>query len=192
MVSSYYLTNMSTIKIIFIILSITFISCDKGLSPDLAAEKSGFGGKVTFIGDWDPSISQTHVVIFKNPLLSVSDFNIFNLSFVSESIPNGSLSYDYSTNDDNSLTSTISSGTYSYIAVAQSIKDTITLNREDWFIVGLYADKKNIVLTEGEFISGIDIFCDFNNPPPQPPGGSVSKDKLNLFMSEILNKGMTE
>ena len=180
---------MSALRISILILSLIFISCDKGLSPDLAEEKSGLGGKINFIGDWDPSISQTHVVIFRNPLLSVSDFNIFNLSFVSEPIPNGSTSYDYSTNDNNSLVSTITSGTYSYIAVAQSIKDTITLNREDWFIVGLYADKKKIVLAEGEFISGIDIFCDFNNPPPQPPGGLINKKLLDSFLNRVLYKG---
>lgn len=180
---------MSKFKILLIILAATIISCDKGLSPDLAAEKSGLGGKIDFIGEWDQSISQTHVVIFKNPLLSVSDFNIFNLSFVSESIPNGSNSYDYSTNDNNSLVSTITSGTYSYIAVAQSIKDTITLNREDWHIVGLYTDKKNIVLTEGEFISGIDILCDFNNPPPQPPGGLINKKLFDSLLNRVLYRG---
>ena len=180
---------MSALRILVLLLSLLFISCDKGLSPELADEKSGLGGKITFTGDWDATISQTHVVIFKNSLLSESDFNIFNLSFVSESIPNGSNSYDYSTNDNNSLISTINSGTYSYIAVAQSIKDTITLNREDWYIVGLYTDKKFINLTEGEFISGIDILCDFNNPPPQPPGGLINKKLLDSLLNRVLYKG---
>ena len=169
-------------SILFFIFSIFLISsCDKGLSPDLAEEKSGFGGKITFVGNWDQSITQTHVVIFKNPLRSVSDFNIFNLSFVSEAIPNGSTSYNYSTNDENSLISSISSGTYSYIAVAQSIKDTITLNRVDWFIVGLYSDLQGVTLNEAEYIEGINIICDFDNPPPQPPGGSENLNLLKMF-----------
>ena len=39
----------------------------------------------------ESTINQTHVVVFKEPLLSVSDFNVFNLKFVSESIPNGTV-----------------------------------------------------------------------------------------------------
>ena len=71
-----------------------FVSCDKGLSPDLADVNPGFGGTITFGGEWNPDIVQTHVVVFKNPLLSIDDFNVFNLTFVSDIIPNGSESYE--------------------------------------------------------------------------------------------------
>jgi hypothetical protein len=187
---------MRAYQIFIILIAITaFVSCDKGLSPDLGEEKAGFGGSITFSGDWNPDILQTHVVVFKNPLLTVDDFNVFNLSFVSESIPNGSVSYNYSTNDENALISTIEPGNISYIAVAQSLRDTITLNREDWIVVGLYYsdDDKTmpgiLTLNEGIFIDGVNINCDFNNPPPQPPGGesilnkllnSIVKDKYKL------------
>jgi hypothetical protein len=169
---------------IIILLSVLILSCDKGLSPDLAEEDTGFGGTVTFIGEWNPDINETHVVVFKDPLLSVDDFNVFNLSFVSESIPNGSVSYKYSTNDENALISTIEPGNISYVAVAQSLKDTITLNREDWIVVGLYHSENdtsnpgNLFLEKGGFIGGIDINCDFSNPPPQPPGGASPLSKL--------------
>lgn len=175
---------MRAFQIFTIIIAIAaFISCDKGLSPDLAEEKAGFGGSITFSGDWDPDILQTHVVVFKDPLLTVDDFNVFNLSFVSESIPNGSGSYNYSTNDENALISTIEPGDISYIAVAQSLRDTITLNREDWIVVGLYYSDDNtmpgtLTLTEGIFINDVNINCDFNNPPPQPPGGIFPLEKL--------------
>jgi len=173
----------------FILMGLVFVSCDKGLSPDLAEKKSGFGGTVTFSGDWDPSISQTHVVVFKNPLLSISDFNVFNLGFVSEVIPNGSQSYQYSTNDENYLISTIEAGQYSYIGVAQSLRDTITLNRKDWIVVGLYYTRGNdtlpgvLTLPKDSFIDNVDILCDFNNPPPQPPGGAIFPSVLNKVIS---------
>lgn len=181
---------MRPILTLFIFCSLFIISCDKGLSPDLAEEKSGFGGKITFRGDWDPTINQTHVVAFKNPLLSTSDFNVFNLTFVSETIPNGTESYEYSTNDEGSLISTIEPGEISYIAVAQSLRDTITLSREDWIVIGLYYsvdDSTNpglLTLPESTFISDINIRCDFNNPPTQPPGGKIILEKLSSMMNE--------
>ena len=183
---------MRAYQIFVILISLAFLlSCDKGLSPDLAEEKTGFGGTVAFIGEWDPDITQTHVVVFKDPLLTIEDFNVFNLSYVSGAIPSGADSYDYSTNDENALISTIVPGTISYIAVAQSLRDTITLNRNDWIVVGLYYAESNntapgiLRLKEGVFLEGININCDFNNPPPQPPGGAAELKKL---LNSILNE----
>ena len=74
--SSCYFTKMRKLIYITIPFLYILISCDKGLSPNLADEKVGFGGTVTFSGQWDPDIIQTHVVAFENPLLDVSDFNV--------------------------------------------------------------------------------------------------------------------
>ncbi len=179
------------IAYLLFILTLIFISaCDKGLSPDLAEEKSGFSGTITFSGEWNPDINQTHVVVFKDPLLSISDFNVFNLKFVSETIPNGSQTYHYTTSDENSLISTIEPGVISYIAVAQSKRDTITLNREDWFIIGLYTTNNDITkpgiltLPEATIVDSIDIHCDFNNPPPQPPGGVTELENINTIIEQ--------
>lgn len=179
---------------LFLILLIVFIiACDEGLSPDLANEKVGFGGTITFDGEWDSNINQTHVVAFKDPLLSVLDFNMFNLKFVSETIPNGSHVYKYSTNNDNSLISNIELGEISYIAVAQSKRDSITLNREDWIIVGLYYTNSDITepgilkLSKTSFVDSINIHCDFNNPPPQPPGGVKLLNLINIIEYEYKN-----
>jgi hypothetical protein len=166
-------------KLIYIILPFVFLftSCDKGLSPDLADEIVGFGGTVTFSGKWDPTITQTHVVVFEEPLLSVSDFNVFNLKYVSSSIPNGTISYNYTTNDEEALISSIEPGSVSYIAVAQSLKDTITLSRKDWIVIGIYYEEGDssrpgkLTIPESGFIENINIYCNFNNLPPQPPGG---------------------
>lgn len=161
---------------LFIILIFFLASCDQGLSPDLAKEKVGFGGKVTFSGNWNNEIKQTLIVLFKDPLLSESDFNVFNLKFVSEVIPFGVETFSYSSNDI-SLISNIEPGTYSYLAVAQSKRDTISLIRKDWEIVALYYSTDDttqpgkLIIPESEFVNNVDIFCDFNNLPPQPPGG---------------------
>ena len=174
---------MSALRIFILLLSLIFVSCDKGLSPEPEEGKSGFGGKITFIGEWNPLAKQTNIVVFKNPLLSVSDFNIFNLKFVSESIPNGVQSYEYTTLNDNSLLSTIEAGLISYIAVAQSEKDTLSLSRDDWKIVGIYSVENEplspsaLQIPEAAFVENINILCDFNNPPPQPPG----KESLSII-----------
>ena len=96
-----------TIRISLIILAIILLSCDKGLSPELADINPGFGGTITFIGNWDQEVTRTHVVLFKSPLLSKEDFNAFNLKYVSDSIATETRIYNYSTNDE-SLLSNIS------------------------------------------------------------------------------------
>jgi hypothetical protein len=160
---------------IIIILLFLLISCDKGLSPELAETKAGFSGTVTFIGNWNSEAKQTYVVAFKNPLLSIDDFSIFNLKFVSELIPFGSSTYSYSTNDAGAVLSNIDSGDYSYVAVAQTIRDTLSLARKDWIVAGIYTLENNLTqpgilnIPQGTFVENINIVCDFNNPPPQPP-----------------------
>ena len=173
---------MRNLYLLIIAAILIFTSCDEGLSPDLADEEVGFSGTISFSGEWDKSLKQTHVVGFKNPLLSVTDFNVFNLKFVSETIPNGTQSYQYSTNHEGSLISAIEPGELAYIAVAQSLKDTITLNRADWIVIGIYYEPGDslqpgiVTIPESGFLENINIQCDFNNPPPQPPGGIVRWD----------------
>jgi hypothetical protein len=71
----------------------------------------------------------------------------------------------------------LEAGTYAYVAVAQSAAEILSLKREDWFVVGVYSEPdgaaKPLVIGEGETLEGVDIFCDFDNPPPQPPGGEA-------------------
>lgn len=154
---------------------IFILSCDKGLSPENAEQKAGFGGNVTFIGNWNLSAKQTYVVAFKDPLLSISDFSIFNLKFVSDSIPFGANNFNYSTNNENSVLSNIEFGNYSYVAVAQTIRDTLSLDRNDWIVAGIYTSNDDLTkpgilnIPQGTFVENVNIVCDFNNPPPQPP-----------------------
>ncbi len=179
-------------RFLIILLSIILLSCDKGLSPDMAEIKVGFGGEVTFIGEWDKEVTQTHIVLFKEPLLSKDDFNVFNLKYVSDSIPNGTQLYKYNTKES-SLIESIEPGDYAYLAVAQSKREVLSLDRKDWVVVGVYYNKGDttqpgiLTLPEGTFVDSINIVCDFNNPPPQPPSGMILKNLLK----EVLIKNYT-
>ena len=169
---------MVIMKIILpILLIISLVGCDQGVEPKLISEPTGFSGKITFIGDWPNDIQRTHVVAFKDPLLSENDFNISNLKYVSEEIPNGTQLYNYT-----SLKFSIIPGEeflepdeYSYIAVAQSRTIELTLNRSDWFVAGLYyspgdsTQPGSIITLEDSVLENINITCDFNNPPPSLP-----------------------
>jgi len=172
--------GVTILILLLVILSFILISCDQGIEPKPISDPTGFSGEVTFIGEWPGGIQRTHIVVFKNPLLSESDFNVFNLKYVSEEIPNGTEFLAYSTLDPSIIPEEgfLNTGEYSYIAVAQSKSEEVSLNRSDWFVAGLYfssGDSTNpgkIVITEGEILENINIVCDFNNPPPQPPGGN--------------------
>ena len=102
-------------------------------------------------------------------------FNAFNLGFVSDSIPYGISSIFYSSLKNPLLE--ILPGVYSYVAVAQSSTPTISLTRKDWKVVGIYYSNGNnsnpgkLIISKNEFVPNINITCDFDNPPPQPPGG---------------------
>lgn len=163
----------------YFLLFFLIYGCDKGIEPlPLNNLQTGFGGKITFIGQWSDSVARTHLVVFKNPLASVSDFSAFNLRFVSEEIPYGSEEYIYSSLDSSVIPGTgeFQSGEYFYVAVAQSFTQEVSLDRADWIVAGLYYNdgdttKPGIIsIPEGTFVKDIDITCDFNNSPPQPPG----------------------
>lgn len=159
------------------ILSFFFQSCNEGISPEPEYAQPGFGGTISFTGDWASDVARTHIVLFKDALEDSSDFNAFNLRFVSNEIPYGVANFSYSSITD-LLAGNIEPGEYAYLAVAQSNTPTISFSRKDWYIVGLYASSQNpneaakLIIPQNKFIGDINIVCDFNNPPPQPPGGN--------------------
>ena len=176
----------------FIIASIiialfSFITgCDKGIEPEpekVVAGPSGFSGKVTFTGNWPAGIKRTHLIVFKNPIVSSQDFSYSNLGFVIDSIPYRSTEFNINSIDQNYIAHNFLSsfnivpGEYAYIIVAQSKTPEISFARSDWFIVGVYcigndqSKPGTMTIQEGVITTGIDINVDFNNPPPQPPGG---------------------
>ena len=162
-----------------LILIFIIISCDEGLAPvePEGEGRTGFGGTVTFIGEWPADITQTNIVLFQDPLSSEEDFNIVNLKYLSTSIPFGVSEYEYNT-VDSILFGNVTAGEYAFLAVAQTTNEEISLERKDWFVVGIYYDNDDlttpgeVVVEENKFKDNINIICDFSNPPPQPPGGN--------------------
>ncbi len=159
----------------YLILGIFFIiSCDKGIAPEPENIQPGFSGKVIFLGEWDESVKRTHIILFKENLTDSTKFNIGNLAYISEEIPFGVDEYEFSTLE-NSVIQNIIPGGYEYLAVIQSSEESISFRRSDWKVAGLYSDNNQIpkilFIPENIFFEDINILVDFDNPPPQPPGG---------------------
>jgi len=169
-----------------LVVSFSIISCDKGIAPypEVNAGQVGFDGKVTFYGSWPDSVQQTYIVVFKQALQSSSDFFPPNLSYVVGPIPYGTTEYSYNSIDNNGVSSfSLTPGSYNYVVVAQSTKSTLSLNRSDWTVVGIYylsGDTTNpgtLIIKSGEITHNINITCNFDNPPPQPPQKSINKNE---------------
>ena len=156
---------------------ILLASCDKGIAPVSDNIDPGFSGIITFEGDWPVNVTATHLVLFKDPLLSEADFSADNLIYISEAIPYGVQEYNYNTLE-NALLGNVVPGTYAYLAVAQTTSIFISLERKAWKVAGVYYNNGDtsspgqLFIPENTFVTGVNITCDFNNPPEQPPGGS--------------------
>lgn len=175
---SFYLLKAIGFAVIFL-FTVILTSCDKGIEPKNYDEPTGFSGTVTFIGDWPQEIKRVFIVVFKDPLLSSADFTILNLKFLSREIPLGVSSYQFSSLDTSYIPTTpgpFLPGTYAYVAVAYQTTDELSLARKDWYVAGVFDGNLNtnqaapMIIRENIFITYVNIICDFNNPPPQPPG----------------------
>ncbi len=163
---------------LLLILILVYNKCDKGIEPEPEKPSglTGFEGKITFVGNWPEGIKRTHLVVFKNPIEKSEDFFPPNLSFVSDSIPYNSSEFVYSSIKNNFLPILqLGVGEYSYVVVAQSKTEEISLDRKDWFVVGVYcingdqSKPAKLIIQAGRIMRDINITVDFNNPPPQPP-----------------------
>lgn len=152
------------------------MSCGEGISPLPETTEPGFAGTITFIGDWPQDSVRTHIVLFKEALEDSTDFNIVNLGFISVEIPDSSSEFNYNTYD-HAVIGEIEAREYAYLAVAQSSTESLSLQRKDWYVIGIYCNDTDVTCTgrilipAGAYLQDINITCDFNNPPPQPPGG---------------------
>jgi len=147
--------------------------CNKGIEPEY--DIPGFSGRVTFGGTWPDSIQRTYVIVFDSLLEDVNDFNLFNIKFISALIPTGISYYDFDSRD--SALIPIEAGNYAYVAVVQQKTPRLSLLRKDWKVAGIYyangdtLQPGQLVIPHNAFIKNININCNFDNPPPQPPGG---------------------
>ena len=153
--------------------------CDQGLSPSSVSEtaqRAGFSGTITFVGNWPEGITRTHIIVFKDPINAPGDFNILNLGYISYEIPYGIKVFNYNTAIDSSFFPLVA-GEYTYIVVAQSKTPKVSFNRVDWTVVGVYyaggdtTKPGKLIIPENKVVPDINITCNFNSPPPQPPGG---------------------
>jgi hypothetical protein len=167
-------------KLIILFVSILTIQCGKGIEPEPEKQPEGFGGTVYFAGEWPQNVTRTHIVVFKNPLVTPADFNALNLAYVSMEIPYGVQEFNYSTLDSAIFPVNIKlqAGTYSYLAVAQQTTPVITLSRADWYVAGFYSAGNDslpgtVTFSPGQYRDQVNIFCDFNAPPPQPPDNEL-------------------
>jgi hypothetical protein len=167
---------MKKIKLLTIAAALFFLSCGEGITPEPDSGVAGFSGTITFIGEWADSIKRTHLLVFERELLAPSDFNPLNLKYVSTEIPFGTRIYGYNSAIDSSFLP-IEPGYYQYVAVVQSASEELTFNRFDWWVAGLYYENGDssrvghIVIPADQTLRNINIVCDLNNLPPQPPGG---------------------
>jgi len=168
---------MRNIFTILFIGSLIFLisGCDKGIEP-AAQAPTGFSGTVSFKGIWPTGIKRTHVVVFSHLIQSSADFPPPNLSFVVDSIPYGSTTFTYNSVNDSFISIfNLAPGDYKYIIVAQSKTPSISTDRKDWTVVGVYTTNGDqsqpgiMSIIDGIITPGIDINVDFNNLPPQPP-----------------------
>jgi hypothetical protein len=178
-------TKIKILSILIVFFFMLLVSCDSdhGIAPKPIIDKSettGFSGRITFVGTWPDSIQRTHIVMFKDPLLTALDFNIINLKYVSLEIPFGAEFYDYNSADSSfwPLDGIIEAGEYAYLSVAQQSTVELTFLRKDWFVTGVYyaegdtTQPGTLTIPEITMVKNINIICDFDNPPPQPPGGN--------------------
>lgn len=166
-------------QLAFLILILAAVACDDhGIEPR-PPESSGFSGTVWFLNQWPDSIKRAFIVVFENPLLTPGDFTISNLKFLSREIPLRVPKYEFSSLDSAYIPATpgpFPSGTYAYVAVVQQSTEELSLARKDWFVSGLYytpgdtSKPGKLVIPDSTFVRNINIYVDFNNPPPQPPG----------------------
>jgi len=156
------------------------IACDHGIEP-LEAETSGFSGTITFVSEWPDSVKRSFLVVFEDPLLSDTNFTIFNLKFLSTEIPLGSSAHNFSSLDSSYIPpepGPFPAGTYGYVAVVQQSTENLSLARKDWFVSGVYyangdtTKPGTMIIPDSSFVRNINVTVDFKNPPPQPPGGN--------------------
>jgi len=177
-------TQIKILSIFTACLFIILVSCDAehGIEPKPIEETEfGFGGNVIFFGEWPDSIKRMFLVVFKNPLLHESDFVITNMGYLSIELPLEVQSFQYSSFDSAYIPLTQADfppSVYHYVAVAQQSTEEISLRREDWFVTGVYYANDDttmpgiLTIPEDTYVDDINIYCDFDNPPPQPPGGN--------------------
>jgi hypothetical protein len=167
------------IAIGLIIIGVLISGCSHGLAPPSAPQmQSGFGGTVYFTSPWPDSVYDIRIVAFYdypprnivNEILSGQAKVYPPINGTPFQLPVDSVTYLFSLD---------SASTFQYVAVAMRFGQNLYT---DWKVVGAYGyshgvgSPKSVVVPEGVFVNGINIYVDFQNSPPTPIVGS---EKLN-------------
>ena len=173
--------NPRSFAVLFALLLLLNSGCDKGLTPD----PSGFSGVVRF-RNWPPpdSVWELRIVAFKNPPADSSSlFAEFFKGNVLVYPPIGTTAFKKTDSTGLRFVDSISytvvlhgipvdePRSYSYIALAWRYTQNILT---DWRPAGIYTLQagtfvpSQLVIPKHEFITRVNIECDFSNPPPRP------------------------
>ena len=172
-------TKIKVLSIIIVCFFMIIVSCDSdhGIEPkQIEDTEFGFGGNIVFYGAWPDSVKRVFIVAFKDTLITLD-----NLGFISDSLTLGIRTYKYSSLDSAIIPLIqfeIPPSVYKYVAVVQQSTGTLSFERKNWFVTGVYYANGEtttpgiLTIPEDTFVDDINIYCDFDNPPPQPPGGN--------------------
>ena len=160
---------------LILLLTITLLGCDKGISPDdTLTVKPGFGGTITYVSSPPPRDSLIQLRIVAVPYYPIDTV----VGALIQKILLGEIPFS----DTLQLSSTDSGktqryeffvppGEYKYVAVVQQYGALIF---EDWRVVSIYGFSPStpfprpVTVTVDKFQTGIDFIVDFKNLPPQP------------------------
>ncbi len=156
--------------------SLFLFGCNHGLAP--ITVQPGFGGTVRFVSAWPPadSVLNLRVVAFRdyppqNIITEVTSGSaLVYPPIAASSLPTFVDSVTYSFTLD-------SASTFKYLAVVMQYGSNIL---QDWEVVGAYGyshgagTPKQVIVSQNNFLNGIDFDVDFKNLPPNPLGASVS------------------
>lgn len=169
-------------KYIIIVITCSYIfitSCDSdhGIAPKPVLNSFGFGGNIVFYGSWPDSIKRMYLVALKD----TGNFVVTNFRYVSLELPLGVPALPFSSLDSAYVPLVPDENppsNYHYVVVVQQSTDSLSWRRKDWFVTGIYYENNDttvpgtLTIPENTFVNNINIYCDFNNPPNQPPGGN--------------------
>ncbi len=160
---------------------LVFSACTHGLEPlQVPSVQPGFGGTIYYVSPWPhppaDSVYDIRVVAFydyptQNIFTEVTNggakiyppIGAAGVRLFTDSLP-------YTFDLD-------SSSTFQYVAVAMQYGPNVFA---DWKVVGVYGDsldagnRSSVVVPANTFVNGINIYVNFENPPPAPPVTSVT------------------
>jgi hypothetical protein len=161
-----------------LLLLFVLTSCEQGLAPESPPQQGtsdhGIAGTIYF-QNWPPpdSVKNLAIVAFREypqgDLLSeVLRQNPPFILISPPDIPYGASDTAYILVFDSSPP-----GMYEYIAIGQRFGPEL-FNSNHWRVAGVYyspgdtTQPGSVLVSENIIVQGIDIYVDFNNPPPPP------------------------